>query len=250
MPTANVGGIEVYFQWGGRGQPLLFVHGSGADQTLWKHQHQALEGSHSVASLDLNGHGKSPRREGDGLTTYIQDTLAVMEALKEPVFLLGHSLGGAIVMSIALHKPKNLKAIGLIGTGAKLRVHPQILSKVATDFKDAVNVLLEWEFSQHAPMALHEWRREQILRNGQAALHRDLTTCDAFSAMDRLGEIDVPALVVCGRDDKLTPVKYSQYLKDQLRETRLEIMDGAGHDVMLEQPEALNHAIQEFAREL
>ncbi|OGF55151.1 MAG: hypothetical protein A2Z21_09925 [Candidatus Fraserbacteria bacterium RBG_16_55_9] len=250
MPTAKVGSTQVYFQLGGRGQALVFVHGSGADHTLWKYQHQVLESSYSVASLDLNGHGKSPRREGDGLMTYTQDALSVMEALNEPVFLLGHSLGGAIVLNVALQKPANLQAVGLVGTGAKLRVNPQILSTIATDFEEAVSVLLEWEFSPGAPMALRVWRREQMLRIGQTALQRDFTTCDAFSAMECLSEIDVPALVVCGGDDKLTPVKYSQYLKDQLRRARLEIIEGAGHDVMLEQPEALNRVIRGFLEEL
>ncbi len=250
MPTVNVGDTAVHVRLGGRGLPLVFVHGSGADHTLWNHQHAALEKSYAVASLDLNGHSQSPQREGEGLVTYTEDVLAVMADLEEPVFLLGHSLGGAIALNVALQKPRNLRAIGLIGTGAKLRVHPEILSLAATDFDSAIEFLLPWEFRDDAPEGLRQWRREQMRRNGQRALQRDFATCDGFNVMDRLSEIKVPALVVCGRDDKLTPVKYSQYLKDQLPEAQCKIIEGAGHNVMLEQPKALNDAIHEFAREL
>jgi pimeloyl-ACP methyl ester carboxylesterase len=173
-----------------------------------------------------------------------------MEALGQPVFLLGHSLGGAIALRLALQKPKSLRAIGLIGTGAKLRVHPQILSTIATDFEAAIELLVAWEFQQGVPEELRQARREQIKSNGQAALLRDFTACHGFNVMDRLSEISVPALVVCGRDDKLTPVKYSQYLKDQIREAQLEIVDSSGHNVMLEQPEALSHLIRRFASKL
>lgn len=250
MAIARVGNVEVHFQSEGQGHPLLFVHGSGADHTLWRHQHQELRREYLVASLDLNGHGRSPRREGDGLTTYTEDVLAVMAEEKQPVFLLGHSLGGAIVLNTALQKPSNLRAIGLLGTGAKLRVQPQILSAIATDFEAAIELLVGWEFRAEAPEGLRQWGREQMRRNGQAVLLRDFTTCDEFNVMERLLEIKVPALVICGRDDKFTPVKYSQYLTNQLREARLEVIEGAGHNVMLEQPEACSRAIRDFAREL
>ncbi len=250
MPSTQIDRTPIYFLQEGQGRPLLFVHGSGADHTLWRSQHEALRSEFSIASLDLNGHGQSKRRAGDGLKIYTQDVLAVMGALREPVFLIGHSLGGAIALNVALEKPPNLRAIGLVGTGAKLRVHPQILSAVATDFEAAIELLLGWEFRAGAPRELLQARREQLKRNGQAALLRDLLTCDAFNVMERLSEIDLPALVVCGRDDKLTPVKYSQYLKEHLRHAQLEIIEGAGHDVMLEQPQALSEAIRKFARQL
>lgn len=249
MPIVKVNHAEIYFQLVGRGRPLLFVHGSGADHTLWGNQFQALKDDHTVAALDLNGHGRSQTREGDGLKVYTEDVQAVMEALKEPVFLLGHSLGGAIVLNVALQRPKNLRAIGLIGTGAKLRVHPQILSLVESDFTGAIELILSWAFKR-PPQEIYQKAREQMMRNGQEALKRDLLTCDAFNVMDRLSLIEVPALVICGRNDKLTPVKYSEYLRDNLRQARLEIIEGAGHMVMLEQPEELNRVILKFTREL
>jgi pimeloyl-ACP methyl ester carboxylesterase len=67
--------------------------------------------------------------------------------------------------------------------------------------------------------------------------------------MDRVDQIAVPALVVCGREDRLTPVKYSRYLADRLPRSWLEIIPSAGHMVMWEQPGAFNEALASFLRQ-
>lgn len=251
MPSVKVNNSKIYFSLSGRGaKALLFVHGSGADHTLWGFQRSGLRDEFSMAAIDLNGHGRSSRREGDGLTTYTQDVLAVMGALKDPITLIGHSLGGAVVLNVALQKPQNLAAIGLVGTGAKLRVQPQILGLIQSDFEKAIDFVLSWAFKENPAEDIYQKAREQMLRNGQAALWRDFSTCDVFNVMDRLSEIKVPALVVCGREDKLTPVKYSEHLKNNIANAELHVIENAGHMVMLEQPSELNRVIREFAFQL
>jgi pimeloyl-ACP methyl ester carboxylesterase len=249
VPIVSVSGSEVYYAKAGEGPPLLFVHGSGGDHTIWGHQLDALRSEFTVAALDLNGHGRSPWREGDALALYVEDALSVLNALAEahgPVTLLGHSLGGAVALAAALTKPRGLRALGLIGTGAKLRVHPDILRAIDEDFERAVEQILQWAFAPEPDPELYGRAKEQMLRNGQAALRRDFRACDAFDVRDRLGEIGVPTLVVVGREDRLTPVKYSEYLRDRISGAILEVIEGAGHMVMVERPEALNGAIRRF----
>lgn len=254
MPTVQTDGSEVYYARAGEGPPLLFVHGSGADHTLWGRQLDSLVDEYTVAALDLNGHGRSPVRdgEGDGLCTYTRDVLAVLDALGQPAVVLGHSLGGAVALSVALERPATLRlrALGLIGTGAKLRVHPDILRLIDEDFEGAVDLILGWAFAPNPPAEFYRRAKEQMLRNGQAALRRDFRTCDAFDVMDRLEAIEVPALVAVGREDKLTPVKYAEYLRDHISGATLEVVEGAGHMVMLERPEALDAAIRRFVNTL
>jgi pimeloyl-ACP methyl ester carboxylesterase len=256
MPTVRVDDSEVYHAQAGEGPSLLFIHGSGGDHTLWGHQLSALRDRFTVAALDLNGHGRSPWREGanNALKLYTQDVLAVLNALAqetgEGVVLLGHSLGGAVALSVALQHPSNLRALGLIGTGAKLRVHPDILHLIDEDFEKAVDFILQWAFAPNPPAKLYERAKEQMLRNGQRALRRDFHACNAFDVMNRLGEIAVPTLVTVGREDRLTPVKYSEYLQQHIPGAILEVIEGAGHMVMLERPEALNDVIRRFMRAL
>jgi len=251
VPTITVSQKELYFAQAGQGQPaLLFVHGAGGDHTIWGEQLRELAKDFSVIALDLNGHGRSPAREGDGLQTYVEDVLAVLNAFAQPTVLVGHSMGGAIALSVALQPPKNLVGLGLVGTGARLKVHPQILELCQTDFEKAVELVISWAFAEQTDPALKDKAREQMRRNGQAALYRDFLSCSTFDEMHRLSEISVPTIVICGREDKLTPVKYSEYLQQNIPNAQLQIIERAGHMVMVEQPEAVTRVLKEFCARL
>lgn len=251
MPTITVSQKELYFAQAGQGQPaLLFVHGAGGDHTIWGEQLRELAKDFSVIALDLNGHGRSPAREGDGLQTYVEDVLAVLNAFAQPTVLVGHSMGGAIALSVALQPPKNLVGLGLVGTGARLKVHPQILELCQTDFEKAVELVISWAFAEQADPALTDKARQQMRRNGQAALYRDFLSCSTFDVMHRLSEISVPTIAICGREDKLTPVKYSEYLQQNIPNAQLQIIERAGHMVMVEQPEAVTRVLKEFCARL
>lgn len=251
MPTIVVSQRELYFARAGQGQPvLLFIHGAGGDHTIWGEQLRELARDFSVIALDLNGHGRSPARAGDGLQTYVEDVLAVLDALAMPTVVIGHSMGGAIVLLVALQRPKNLVGLGLVSTGARLKVHPQILELCQIDFEKAVELVVSWAFAEQADPALRDKAREQMRRNGRDALYRDFASCNTFDVTARLSEITVPALVLCGNEDKLTPVKYSAYLQQNIPNAQLKIIDGAGHMVMLEQPQMVNQALREFCARL
>lgn len=261
MPTIEIDKGKLYFALSGRGaQDILLVHGSGGDHTVWSYQVKGLRESFSVAAIDLNGHGRSSFTqragtswEGDGLKTYTEDVLAVLERLSPDTFLVGHSLGGAVVLNVALHYPYMVgypksghKGIGLIGTGARLRVLPKILELVEQDFTAAVDLILGWAFKESPRPELLAKAKAQMERNGQRALLRDLLACDSFNVLGELEKIEVPALIICGREDRLTPVKYAQYLRDHIPHATLEVIEGAGHMVMLERPQEVNRAIGDF----
>jgi pimeloyl-ACP methyl ester carboxylesterase len=66
--------------------------------------------------------------------------------------------------------------------------------------------------------------------------------------MKEVSKIEMPALILCGAEDELTPVKYSEFLRQRIRPSRLGILPGAGHMVMMESPEAFNREVREFIR--
>jgi pimeloyl-ACP methyl ester carboxylesterase len=77
-------------------------------------------------------------------------------------------------------------------------------------------------------------------------LHGDYTACDAFDVMERLEEVRCPTLALCGTADRLTPPKYSVYLRDHIPGAELVLVDAAGHMVMLEKPEVVARAVSQF----
>jgi pimeloyl-ACP methyl ester carboxylesterase len=80
-------------------------------------------------------------------------------------------------------------------------------------------------------------------------LFRDLAACNSFDCIQRLHEINLPVLIICGTEDRLTPVKYSQYLHDNISGSTLRIIPEAGHYVMREQPQAVNQAIEQWMQQ-
>jgi pimeloyl-ACP methyl ester carboxylesterase len=75
---------------------------------------------------------------------------------------------------------------------------------------------------------------------------RDFLACDKFNYMDKVENIEYRTLIICGKEDLLTPVKYSQYLKQKIKNSELYIIEEAGHMVMLEKPNEVNQIIERF----
>ena len=226
-------------------QRLVLIHGAGGTHKVWRYQTLAFPGS---VTLDLPGH---PR--GVGYNTILEYAKFVTEAIKErglaSVVLVGHSMGGAITIEIALSHPRFLAGIVLVGSGARLRVASIIKDEVTRDYVHAAEVIAQWAYSPKSDAKLRKASVQELLEVPAEVTYGDFQACDRFDDMNEISRIDLPTLLVCGEDDALTPVKYSQYMKERIRGARIVVIPGAGHSVMLEKPEELNNALRSFLAE-
>lgn len=166
------------------------------------------------------------------------------------VFLVGHSMGGAIVQTLALTHPEVIKGIVLVGTGARLKVLPKILDGIKENFRETIPRIIQYAYSRKAPSELIEQGVNQMLQGRPEVLHGDFSACDRFDVMKEVERIHLPTLILCGEDDELTPVKYSQFLHSRIEGSRLEVLPNAGHMVMMESSQAFNEKIREFIGEI
>lgn len=81
---------------------------------------------------------------------------------------------------------------------------------------------------------------------GPAVARNDLLCCDRFDVMDRVYEIPLPTLVICGTEDVMTPVKYAIYLAERIPRSQMVLVEGGTHCVHLEHPGVVNRAISQF----
>jgi pimeloyl-ACP methyl ester carboxylesterase len=155
-------------------------------------------------------------------------------------------MGGAIAQMMALHHPDRVAGLGLIATGARLRVAPAILGGVLEKPDAAVRLICDFAFGPEVPPELVRQGRRQMGEVPAGVLHGDFLACDAFDVMEQLGAISVPAFVLCGTQDQLTPSKYSVRLRDLIAGADLHLVEGAGHMVMVEQPQAVTRVLNAF----
>lgn len=237
---------------GAAGPPLVLVHGAGGTHEHWPSEVRTLPGRR-VLALDLPGHGSAPGPALTSIGAYARAVVGLLDALGVPVAVLaGHSMGGAVALTAALDAPSRVAGLALLGTGARLRVSPAVLQATADPAALAAGAATMADFS-FGTLAGDELRRvfvADVLACPPGVAHGDFVACDVFDVMARLGEIRAPTLVVCGSEDRLTPPKYSQFLRDHIAGARLELVPGAGHMVMLEAPGRVAAALEGFLASL
>lgn len=251
MPYLDVGGERVFYARHARGQPvnMVFVHGAGGKHHIWGHQLQNLKDANTFA-LDLPGHGRSSGEGRQTIEAYRDVVLALLDAVGlEKTVLVGHSMGGAITQSFALTHPERLDGIVLVGTGARLRVLPAILDGLSTDFTRTVEMITRYAYAPQTDADLVAQGQAELLDNRPEVVHGDFLACNRFDLMARVGDISVPTLVICGAEDALTPPKYAAFLHEAIPQSKMVLVQGAGHMVMVEQPEAVTQAIASFVLE-
>jgi len=226
---------------------LLFISGAGSAGAGWVHQIEYFTDSEAIV---LPGHPEGqPCSSLDDYVEWLRDYIYHQQY--QDVILVGHSMGGAIVQLYGLRCGEEIRALVLIGTGARLRVIPAFLTQLKEMITDEVawRKYLAGEYSLVEP----EVRRvliEEGVRIGPTVALNDFLCCDKFDIMDRVHNIKLPILVICGSADDKTPVKYTEYLADKIEGATKVIINGAGHPVHLEKPKEVNQAIEEFLARL
>ncbi len=224
----------------------LFIHGAGGSHLDWSAELRRLPEANAVVP-DLPGHGKSPGTGRQSVSAYADDMAALLAALKiDSAFIAGHSMGGAIALTLALKYASRVKGLILIGTGAKLAAHPVLLNASA-DKEKAVEMILNgyWgtspEFDQ-----LRRLSRKHFMEFDAQVLQGDYIACNTFDVRDQLGRIQQPALVIGATDDMMTPLKFSTYLRDNLPNAELVTVQGAAHMMALQQPQFVADAVKRW----
>lgn len=228
--------------------PVLVLHGAGGSHLSWPPQIRRLTGQR-VFTLDLPGHGKSEGVGRQDITEYSQAVVEFMKALRlSTVVLVGFSMGSAIALSLALQYRKRVIGLGLLGSGAKMRVAASTLELASnpSTFQSTVETVIENSYSSDVDPRVKELAFKQMAETRQAVLYGDFLACDEFDVMERVNKIQVPTLLISGSADHMTPLNRSEFLRDQIVGAQLHVVEGAGHMVMIEQPDEVAGLLGEF----
>lgn len=252
MPTA-AGIYYAQFDEGRKDEPpVVLIHGAGGNHTVWPAEIRRLTGQR-VLAVDLPGHGKSSGVAQQSIAAYSSQLVEFLATLGmyQAVFV-GHSMGGAIALDLAIHHPAHVAGLGLIATGAYLGVDQAMLSNFANQLTApmAIHTFTSRAFGpQSAPM-LVERCMQMMKETRTSVLYGDWRACADFDLRNDVMQIEAPTWVIVGGEDRLTPVAYAHFLVDRIPAARLQIIPGAGHMVFLEQPGKVAQGLQQFCSAL
>lgn len=248
MPTA-AGIYYAQYDEGHKDQPpVILIHGAGSSHLVWPSEIRRLAGQR-VLAVDLPGHGKSA---GVGLQSISSVANQIVEflaalGLYQAVFV-GHSMGGAVALDLAIRHPEQVAGLGLISTGAYLGVDPSFLENLSNPLTapTALAVFRQRAFGPRVNPALVERCMQTISDTRTSVLYGDWCACAEFDQRESISRAEAPAWVIVGSEDQLTPVAYAHFLAERLPAARLQIIPGAGHMALLEHPARIAQGLQQF----
>jgi pimeloyl-ACP methyl ester carboxylesterase len=257
----SIHGHEVAFRRVGSGPAVLLIHGIAGSAETWEQVLPLLARDHTVVAPDLVGHGESDKPPGDyslgAHASALRDLLSVIGF--ERVTVVGQSFGGGVAMQFAYQFPENCDRLVLVDSGGLGREVSWLLRLLTipgveyalpvlfpTFVRDRGNELID--FFQRAGFrharAVEGWRAYASLTESEnrMAFVRTLRSVvdpggQSVSAMDRIYlAARMPTLIIWGERDNMIPVSHAHAAHEAMPDSRLEIIEGAGHFPHVEEP--------------
>ena len=202
MPIKSFDTIKVGYRKGKNSfrkgtSTLLMIHGAGGNSEFWSSQLTYLDNEINAVAVDLPGHGQSGGASYDNISGYAQWVYDVLEKwFKEPVYLMGHSMGGAIVQEIALQHANRFKGFILVGTAAMLKVTPLFLEGLSRDFENTIDTIASYAYSRNTDKKLVREGARIMKKSGAATVLNDFLACDRFDRRNDVEKISAPCLII------------------------------------------------------
>ena len=258
--SIKINNLEVSYNDVGEGTiPIIFIHGFPFDKTMWQRQMYFLKSSNRVIAYDLKGFGESKEQIASlTIEMFTEDLIAFMNALHiDKAILCGLSMGGYIVLNAVKKYPERFEALILSDTQciadtaeAKEKRYKAI-DEINENGVHAFNEKFIKSIFHTDSLITKKEVIETLRINMQSNTRRSMTRVLAALAertetCSEIHNIQIPTLIICGREDAVTPLSQSESMHEAIKGSMLRVIDNAGHVSNLEQPHTFNKHLQEF----
>jgi 3-oxoadipate enol-lactonase len=238
---------------------IIFIHGFPFNKTMWRQQVEALKGSYRTIAYDVRGHGNSETgNEKFSIDLFASDLIGLMDELNlDTAILCGLSMGGYIALNAVEKYPERFEAIILSNTQCTADTPEGIEKRMKTiqSIKETgvekyaeesiKNLFLPVSFSvkQKAVAAV----KQMIINTSQQSLCSTLQAlADRKETCSNLDEINIPVLIMVGREDKITPPPTARMMHEKIHNSLMYVLDHAGHLANIENQYEFNYQIRSF----
>jgi len=279
-------GTRIWVDYIGEADPtVLFLHGWTCNGTIFRYQKHYFKDRYRVVSMDQRGHGRSamPASKDLSIDRLAEDVKAVVDSFEPDEFVIaGHSMGGFTAFKFHERfgdeysgRLKGLVILGSTGTrlsrGMKMGglvdlLYSPLIKHVLTAgglesrFTEKVKDVLGdssagyllvrlLAFAKNPPAAEVEFQRELTFSTSLPTICLAARGCLEYCCEHHMPHVDVPVLMLAGGDDRLIGEHASRWTYEKLPHARMEVFEGAGHDIQLDSTEEVNRALDDFLRE-
>ena len=249
------GGRPAEIREAGQGPAILLLHGFPLDGAMWSGVARLLAPRLRVLKPDLPGRENTPA-EADGMEGYADFVEAVLRELPAPVGLAGFSMGGYVALALMKRRPEKIRALALVDTRAAAddaagkAKRDEAIAKLRAEGVRAIADSMVEKLLAHDSLRkgeLVERVRRIMLRQDPKTIAADLKAMkERPDSTTFLSEISVPALVVVGEQDVLTPPSEAREMAAAIPGARLVTIPEAGHLTPMERPKAVAEALGDF----
>lgn len=228
--------------------PVILLHGAGSNHLCWPAEIRRLQNFHTIA-IDLPGHGKSPGTGFHDLKSYSKILLDFFrEAGWYRVFLVGHSMGGAIALQFALEHPDHLMGMSLLSTSASFSIKKEIVESFRSSKTSELG--REQIMNMIAPLKGQTTWFPSVKRSFKetrdSLIYADYRACNLFDVRSNIKEIQVPTQIFAPTNDSFVSYSSSSFLAKEIPGAELVSCFQNGHMVMLEDPQFVSQELFSF----
>ena len=257
----TVNGASVFAATGGRpfdavSPAVVLLHGAGMDHTIWSLQARYLaHHGRALLAVDFPAHGRSGGAVLTSIDAMAEWVLGLLDAAgTETAALAGHSMGGFAALAAAARAPGRVRALALLGVGAGLPVHPDLLAAAKAGEHVAFDLITAWGFGRAAHVGGHTQPGLWMMDGGMRLLERcapgvlfaDLEACNAYKgAAEAAAKVRCPTMLLLGDDDRMTPPVRGR-LAAGIGDCHSVVLERCGHMMMVERPDATTDALSQI----
>jgi 3-oxoadipate enol-lactonase len=248
MATVEIDGFQLYYEVHGQGDPLVFAHGVGGNHAHWFNQVALFADRYQVIVFDHRGFGNSRDPGGPGRSRFVEDLRALLDHLGlDRVTLVAQSMGGGTCVGFTAAYPERVKALVLADTVIGFKLPEGLAAEVAVQRKAGESlsqlerVLSKRTREENKPVALAYLQMSSfnlVNRHTAGGSFGDGMTPEALVATG------IPVLFLVGSEDVLAPPPIVRQLQALVPGSTYVEIDGPGHSVYFEAPDAFNDAVQ------